>query len=362
MKIHHALFVVLFNLFDIALFGQFDHLEKQVLGSTGGKKFIRWEKTEDPGGTRAAIIKTRKGVGIYEVSLDHSMDEDSFYVYATNTLTETFYSEIGPFQRIPEKMTQLFDDLQWEVMDIAEVRHKKKKGIIVRFGTKDDTEYKDATDFFENISFDRNLGSSVPVQKKGDWGLYDWFQQEFIFNCIYPSLEALPKTNSERGFNEYSARIFLEFNEALESPIDWLDLDPNNGDGILRVRDMETKKWGMYQYLGPDYITEAIPMNYDSLQFFFWNGEYTPVYLDGKVGFYLSYWVYGEEAALSVPCIYEDYRRFNAQDGIERLAVQKDGKWGWVDWLTGKPRSEFQYDTPEGLPYPYFKQDRFFED
>jgi hypothetical protein len=57
----------------------------------------------------------------------------------------------------------------------------------------------------------------------------------------------------------------------------------------------------------------------------------------------------------TVPCVYEDYKRYTA-DGVPKLAMKKDGKWGWVNWLTGQPMSEFNYETPDDLPYPHYKQ------
>ena len=112
----------------------------------------------------------------------------------------------------------------------------------------------------------------------------------------------------------------------------------------------------MYQwtYEGTKTV-ELIPMQYDSLRYFPFNGNYTAVYNDGKVGFYLAYWSYDKQARQSVACLYEDYKRYSVK-GISYLAVKKNGKWGWVDWMTGEEKSEFKYDTPDDLPYPYYKQ------
>jgi len=29
--------------------------------------------------------------------------------------------------------------------------------------------------------------------------------------------------------------------------------------------------------------------------------------------------------------------------------MKKDGKWGWVDWITGEEKSEFIYETTKDL-------------
>ena len=79
------------------------------------------------------------------------------------------------------------------------------------------------------------------------------------------------------------------------------------------------------------------------------------------MGFYLSKWSYGAKAKQTIPCLYEDYQRYTPEDGITRLAVMKDKKWGWVDWLTGIMKTEFIYDSKEDLPYPNWKQEVFID-
>jgi hypothetical protein len=194
------------------------------------------------------------------------------------------------------------------------------------------------------------------------WGIYDWFKQVFLIECEYASVNDLPKTASSFVFDKYTAEIFEAFNNKKNfENIDVIDMDNNNGDGLFKARSKESKKWGLYQNLG-DEIVEAIPMKYDSIYHFPWNGNFTAVFNDSKVGFYLSYWTYGSDAKQSVLCIYEDYKRYITDDQVPKLAVQKDGKWGWVDWLTGEEKSEFKYDTPEDLPYPSYSQEMWLEE
>lgn len=136
---------------------------------------------------------------------------------------------------------------------------------------------------------------------------------------------------------------------------DKIEMDEGNGDGVFKARNKKTKKWGMYQWMYEGVsTTELIPMEYDSLRYFPFNGAFTAVYNDGKVGFYLSAWSY-EDAKQTVPCIYENYQRFRINNLIY-LALQKNGKWGWVDWLTGEEKSEFIYDTKDDLTTPNFEQ------
>lgn len=280
------------------------------------------------------------------------------YAYAN---VEPQYDQINPFKKIDEEDSDVVDYLQGQNVEVAEARLKKKTGIIVRYGDDYDKYYLDAQDFFESINWENKKGTYVPVKNNDMWGIYDWFKQVFLFECKYATIDDLPKTTDPYGFNNYSVEIFRAFNKAKDNEkIDFIDMDGNNGDGLFKARSEATQKWGLYQYLG-DEIVEAIPMKYDSLYHFPWNGNYTAVFNDGKVGFYLSYWSYGSDAKQSVPCIYEDYKRYITDDQIPKLAVQKDGKWGWVDWLTGEEKSEFISDTPDDLPYPHYKQEMWLE-
>ena len=120
----------------------------------------------------------------------------------------------------------------------------------------------------------------------------------------------------------------------------------------------------MYQWMydGTN-VKMLIPMEYDSIRNFPFNGSFTAVYNDGKVGIYLCEWSYDKDAKQTVECKYEDYRRIKARTDeysapITYLAMKKDGKWGYVDWLTGEEKSEFIYETTKDLPYPDFVQKR----
>jgi len=138
---------------------------------------------------------------------------------------------------------------------------------------------------------------------------------------------------------------------------DKIEVDEGNEDGVFKARNKKNQKWGMFQWMSEGTkMIELVPMQYDSLNYFPYNGNFTAVYNRGKVGFYLSHWTYGDMAKQTVPCIYEAFQRYTPEDGIIRLAVRKGGKWGWVDWLTGEEKTEFIYYTKEDLPYPNWEQ------
>jgi hypothetical protein len=129
--------------------------------------------------------------------------------------------------------------------------------------------------------------------------------------------------------------------------------DPNNEDGIFIARNKRSNKWGMYQAWSEQDIQEIIPPAYDSIDFFDFNGMFTGVWNNHKVGIYLSRWTFDESARQSVGCRYDAYKVYTIENRrYPYLAVQKDGKWAWVDWLSGKERSLFY----EELVYPSFEQ------
>lgn len=211
-----------------------------------------------------------------------------------------------------------------------------------------------------NCKFDKIIhknidGEDFVLIKEGNkWGLIDWFDGYSIVDPIFNTPDEVPLIKMDK----WMAETFKLAKKNLKA--DLIIFDPNNGDGGLKARNKETKKWGMYQFLD-DAQQELIPMQYDSLNFFGFNGMYTAVYNSGKVGFYLSYWSYNNQAKQTVACKYEDYKRYDA-DGVSKLAVKKNGKWGWVNWLTGEEKGEFTYNSPDDLPYPYYKQNYWFDE
>ena len=96
-------------------------------------------------------------------------------------------------------------------------------------------------------------------------------------------------------------------------------------------------------------INLLIPLEYDDVLFFPPNGKFTAVFKDGKLGIYLSYWSYGKKAKQTIPCIYDDFQRisYNYQ---WYLALKKEGKWGWVDFISGEEKSGFVYENVKDLP------------
>jgi len=141
-----------------------------------------------------------------------------------------------------------------------------------------------------------------------------------------------------------------------------IEMDEGNGDGVFKAKSRKTRKWGMYQWMYEGTkVKELIPMAYDSLRYFPFNGAFTAVYNNGKVGIYLSAWTFDEDAKQTIECKYEDYRRVRVRKeeysmGTIYLAMKKNGLWGWVDWMTGEEKSDFAFETLDDLPFPQYEQ------
>ena len=194
----------------------------------------------------------------------------------------------------------------------------------------------------------------VLIKENNKWGLIDWFDGFYIVDPMFDSPDEVPLIK----MSSWMIETFQLAKKSLDA--DLVIFDPNNGDGGLKARNKKTKKWGMYQFLGEEKV-ELIPAKYDSISFYSFNGKYTSVYNNGKVGFYLSHWSYNEQAKQTVACIYDGYKKYNA-DGVSKLAVKKNGKWGWIDWLTGEEKSEFIYNSPADLPFPQYKQNYWYDE
>ncbi len=184
------------------------------------------------------------------------------------------------------------------------------------------------------------------VKHNGKWGLVDWFSGFLAISYRYNTPTEVPLMS----LSPWEITLIKNARKKLQA--DWVILDSINGDGVYIARYKMTEKWGMFQDSNGK-IRTLIPMNYDKIDFFNWNADFTAVYNNNKIGFYLSKWTFEDEAKQSVDCLYDAFHKFSFENNIY-LAVQKNGKWGWVDWMTGEEKSAFQYATKEELPTPDF--------
>jgi len=332
MKRNHIFFIVII-LFSLNVKAQ-DITEKQILKHIKGKE-IEW--ITDENNLAKVKMKSTKKWGVYNIDAYYDLDEAVI--------------------DLDEVVAPKFDSIGWfkNMEPFTIVKIKKKYGILLN-----PYEIHDAAErakcIYDVIKMKEVDGRYYALIKQNEkWGLVDWFEDIVLVDPTFDSPEDVPLVWIEG----WAKDMFVASKKKLKADI--LIFDESNGDGVFKARNKATKKWGMYQSLGENDLTTLIPAKYDSIRFFGYNSKYTAVYNKGKVGMHLSYWSYNENTKLSVPCIYEDYKNFDA-DGVLKLAMKKDGKWGWVNWLTGKEESEFKYNTLDDLPYPYYKQAIWIED
>lgn len=332
MKRNHIFFIVII-LFSLNVKAQ-NISDKQILKYIKGKE-IEWITDED--NLAKVKMKSTKKWGIYNIDAYYDLDEAVI----------DFDEVVAP----------KFDSISWfkNMEPFTIVKIKKKYGILLNPYEIHDADER-AKCIYDAVKLKEVDGRYYALVKQNEkWGLVDWFEDVVLVDPTFDNPEDVPLVWIEG----WAKDMFVASKKKLKADI--LIFDEGNGDGVFKARKKATKKWGMYQSLGENDLTTLIPAKYDSIRFFGYNSKYTAVYNKGKVGMHLSYWSYNENTKLSVPCIYEDYKNFDA-DGVQKLAMKKNGKWGWVNWLTGKEESEFKYETLDDLPYPYYKQDIWIED
>lgn len=310
--------------------------DKQILKHMNAKE-IEWLKNADEPDLAKVKMKSTKKWGVYRISAFNITGDP-----------EIEYDEI-----IPAK----FDSIGWfkGMEPFTIVKDEDKYGILLNPYEVHDAA-KEAKCKYDAVKMLEKDGRYYSLVRRGTkWGLIDWFEGIWLVDPSFESSDEVPLVWVE----SWAIDSFKENKQKLNADI--LIFDEGNGDGVFKARDKATKKWGMYQSLYEGKTTILIPAKYDSLRFFPFNGEFTAVYNDGKVGFYLSYWSYESKAKQTVKCLYEDYQRFN-NEGVKYLAVKKNGKWGWVDWLTGEEKSVFKSKTTENLPFPHYEQETWLKE
>ena len=333
------LILLCFNL----LHAQKNVSDKQILKHMKAKD-IEW--IPDLDNLARVKMKSTKKWGVYRIDAYKNSDEE-----IEELLLEKF--EINYEEVVAPK----FDSISWfkDMEPFIIVKNNKKYGVLMNPYEIHDAAER-ANCIYEAVKMKEVGGRFYSlVKENGKWGLVDWFENVVLVDPTFNNPEDVPLVWIEG----WAKDMFVASKKKLKADI--LIFDEGNGDGVFKARNKTTKKWGMYQSLGENDLTTLIPAKYDSIRFFGYNSKYTAVYNKGKVGMYLSHWSYNEKAKQSVPCKYEDYKNFDAE-GVLKLAVKKDGKWGWVNWLTDKEESEFKYETPEDLPYPHYNQDIWIEE
>lgn len=314
-------FVIAISLLANFTFAQ-ELTDKQILKEMHAKE-ITWGEFYD---TEVALVKMKstKKWGMYYVDR-----------YMMDSVIQ--FDEIVP---------PMFDSIGWfEENPFAIVKLKKRYGLLLNPHEIHDAAQKVKFEYDAIKVIERDYEYVALVQVNSKWGMIDWFDGTYLVDPMYDTPAEVPLLD----LDDWSLDIYKAARQKLAADI--VEFDPNNGDGALRARSGETQKWGLFQSYDTDTIYELIPMQYDSVEFIPVNGYYTAVYQNGKVGIYLSKWSYKSEARQTIPCEYEGYKRYELY-GNTILALKKNEKWAWVDWITGDAQTEFKYNSPDELPSP----------
>ena len=318
--------------------------DKEIQKRLNGRK-IEWNTSRDF--TARVQHKKTKKWGMYQFTTDYVYNESTFEeeeILLIDTLIPPLYDNLSEF-----KYGELiFYDYEHEIVYAS---NKKKTGLLV-FDYNGHQPLFNSIHFFDKVELISSQFAAILIDEK--WGLFNWELNEVAIECTLNSKEEIP-------LNELGNWYTPENISKRSLGVDLIEHDYGNGDGVFRARNKETQKWGMFQNYGLNEIVELIPMQYDSVRFIPFNGAFSAVYNNGQVGIYLSKWSYEDKAKQTVECLYQDYQRFNVNN-TTYLAVKKDNKWGWVDWLTGEEKSDFITSIKEQLPQPIFVQNSWIDE
>lgn len=308
---------------------------------------IEWNETFGEKVAKVQFAKDQKW-GLYSIETSYANSSE---------LPDNFHYE----EIVPAK----FDSLGWFTdydYKFSIVKQENKYGLLLYPGEFYDALDRVYCDFdaIKVIEPEQQYSSGydseiyVYVKYQGKWGLIDWMGGSFVVEPIYKTIEQVPAF-----FVPYwHLNEFRTIRQKMD--IDSLKFDDYNTDGVFKSKNSHTGKWGMFRVV-EDTIAEIIPPEYDQIDMFIPNNYFTGVYINHKVGIYLSKVSYNAFTKQTVPCNYEDYRVMYF-DEMPYLAMQKNNKWGWVNWLTGEEKTAFEHPSPEELPKPDYQQTNWMED
>ncbi len=252
------------------------------------------------------------------------------------------------YSDLQEKMTQRgYDSLGFVTPDVpyTVVKNLNKYGIL-KSPFKYENPESEVRFIFNDIKSVEKDGKKYLIGKRGrKWAQIDWYTGVNYTPYIHLDYRKM-------DFKELS-REELEFIKAVrrKKGFDFVEFDRINGNDIFIARQGRLRKWGMYKGKDVNNLDQLIPNEFDSLEFFPSNNNFSPVYLGGKVGFYT---MVDYEVKKIASTEYEAFKRVKLND-LDYLAVQKQGRWGWMDWYSGEIKVNSISPEFEKLPTPDWK-------
>jgi len=202
-------------------------------------------------------------------------------------------------------------------------------------------------DFFDEVKIDiEDVKKTAYVRKGGKWGVYRYYENRFIFPCIYNSIEEVPKI--PEAVSETQSLHYYYFGKKKFGIVGYWE-DPM-GDNVYYGCDSIGKR-GLFQM-----DKEIIPMKYDSILPMSFNAPFVIVYNEGKAGIYTE--PFGQ-TKMSVECAYDELIRFK-RNGMYYCAARKGENWAILDWYTGELLTDFDYRSYETISVPRIIKSAFY--
>ncbi len=252
------------------------------------------------------------------------------------------------YSDLTEKMTNIgYDSIGFVTPDVpyTVVKNLNKYGIL-KSPFKFENPESEVRFLYNDVKSVKKDGKDYLIARRGKkWAQIDWRTgvnyTPYIY-LDYRKMDYIDLSEEELVFINAIRR---------KKGFDFIEFDRVNNNEIFRARLSRLRKWGMFRGFDVDNLEQLIPGEYDSLEFFPSNNTFTPVYLAGNIGFYTM--VDGKVKKIA-DAEYEAFKRVEINES-EYLAVQKQGKWGWMDWFDGEIKVNSISPSFDKLPTPDWK-------
>jgi len=303
-----------------------EYLQKIILNSED-------IKPESDFGSSLAIYKDYILIGYPNAKMGE-ISAGNAYLYekkgAKFELKQKLYTEDFTFNkyRFGEKVS-----ISENYIAIGEAQGKNHEGSVYIFEKIDD-EFKEVNRFItgKSSNYGNDFGQNGLSLSKNNLFVGfpgDDFCNEDRGSCGTAYFYQLQKTITKNTIPPYVpegitqkeiAKKMKQFNA------DSILFDYINGDDLYLLRSVESGLWGMYQE-----GKVIIPMEYEYINFFGWNEQFTFVQKNSKWCIYYYGFSDGDHTTY---CGYDKLKKFTHKNYLY-VAGKRDGRWSWVNWHNG---------------------------